>query len=296
MLNTRILILLLVLSVRCLFPQQDSIVGQSKSTVTELSAAMAVAKCNDLLLKYKTIGDVVCDIDTMSMTRLKGVMRILYDASEKDPITAFADLMRLTSIHRMQSARGSDVQPEYCNPFHTLYKFEDKIDKEFPRPFTDLIRTHYFLTATIKSITNSRLNLGDYYQGEIGVVNTINFAAEVKEVIKGETRFKVGDEVKFYYIPFWRETSWDFSVGETYFLPLDVIAPDEKDYSWICLDVSDGRYSTNGSTIRERSFGCFPIINGELIDRVNYYGFGSKVKWIEFRDNFLKAINEVKTW
>lgn len=110
----------------------------------------------------------------------------------------------------------------------------------------------------------------------------IDVTVVICEVFKGNTHYKVGDEITFYYKLGWIEAARrTFAIGEILFLPLLVIDHNSK---------------RHGLIFNPESYGKFPIMNFKVFDSGNYFDYGTEVPWEEFRSKIIQQINEIKSW
>ena len=137
----------------------------------------------------------------------------------------------------------------------------------------DLILTPILLKVKIIRVKNEAYKINDDQ-----AVGQKIITAKVQDILKGGNYFNVGENIKFYYMPFWTNTENYFSRNDSYFISLFAIIDNTNGKRRFALDVND----VNG--------GITKISNDTLIDKDNYYGFG-KISWKKFKSKIFSSTN-----
>jgi hypothetical protein len=110
----------------------------------------------------------------------------------------------------------------------------------------------------------------------------INIKAEVIESIKGKNRFNEGKEFEFYFFAYWEKPKEEYKINNTYLLPLEPRVEYDLNPKLIAL-----------VTYIDSPDVFFPVKNGLLLDKYNYFGFGD-TNWDSFKKNFNDMIDKIK--
>ena len=292
------LIILLLLTVFANAQQKDSVRNTKKSSIqNSKKLPQEIQKVKSIYESFITLKDYENFEKNTSLAQLKHFAKMIYEADETDAVEnqkmLDKEVDQSDSIAVLNRKFHSNL-PNFERAGVTLGMISRKIYDEFPHVIFALITTPYFLKAKIISISSSKIKVN---QKQPFFVSKIDLKAVVEDIIKGKSRFSVGDTLIFYYLPQWRSLTLNyFKIGSTYFLPLDV-KPGEPygSYNWLGLVTLDSKLiiPTNRPNLSQ---GCFPIENGYLIDENNYFGYGSKVPWNLFRSKIINQINIIKSW
>jgi hypothetical protein len=242
---------------------------------------------SNMLRNYDaTFNENLNNIDT-----LKKMTRILYETNESDAIATENIRNRMIELNKAKYSGEPDSIP----PAIIIGTILDKIEVNISTAACALTKTAFFLKAKVIKSELVKHEIKHKMKGKdkISYTGRVDVTIKIEETIKGENRFKVGEEIKFIYFPFWREDAAStFTEGGSYFLPLDILTNVEGSKMVVLrtLDTSEKIPS------KKPSLGCFPVENGNLIDVNNYFGFGENIPWPEFRDKMISLINLIKSW
>jgi hypothetical protein len=235
---------------------------------------------------FISVGKIIPQDSTLSIPEIKNYIQFLEKENGK---LSEKELMNqpLDYIKKIASMRYQAYDKDYIG---TQRYFEKRkglagmtfaiISRKLGNRVANLIQVSYLLELQIYSIEtiqhHSSINL-NYPRVEI--------KAKVLEAIKGNSKFKSGDSITFYYNCHNRLTNYDFKNDETVFAAINVL-----DYkNTITNFLSLGRY--DGTMAENSSFGRYPIENGILIDSDNAWGYGKSLPWEEFKGRLTQDIN-----
>jgi hypothetical protein len=227
--------------------------------------------------------------DTVSINSLKKIARMYYESDETDAVgTKKLFMNEIEKTTKKYKLKKSNLPiKDFCSPGFTKGRIEELMRKNLPGSICTLVEIPYFLKVKIAAADTGWIKepLRDTIYTKFLY---FDIKAVVEDPIKGGSRFTPGDNLTFYFLPFWIKSSkFDFEIGKTYFLPIN-ISSGNGNYDWLPIALLDN--TVDGSS------GCFPIEEGYVIDRKNYFGFGERVPWEEFRNNLIKQINTIKSW
>jgi hypothetical protein len=99
--------------------------------------------------------------------------------------------------------------------------------------------------------------------------------AEIQDIVKGEKHYKIGDNIKFYYMNFWaRGSKVKLTDNDSYFVTLFPVENKNGD-KLLGLNINEG---------------LLKISQNIILDENNYYGFG-KISWSDFKRRIIDKIN-----
>jgi hypothetical protein len=240
------------------------------------------------LKSYKSKVEIKADMDTVSSDKLKAIAKMMYEACEKDAVSVagkiFAECVLSDSLDLQKWKYHKNVEV-FAKPTLTRYYLYKKFREKLPHNVYPLIASDYLLKVKILSIKNVLRAYQSIEDGHIEPsLNYIEIEARIVDIIKGATRFSVGETLTFYYMPYWRGGN-SFGKEEECFVLLQARVSPDFNLNQIGL-----------LTTLDKSYGKYPIINGELIDKENYFGYGTKVQWNIFKNNLLELIKTIKSW
>jgi hypothetical protein len=275
------LVLILLVS----FLSINKILPQTKEDSSKVK--LKIDAFSNMLRNYDvTFNEKLNNIDT-----LKKMARIMYETNESDAIETENIRNRMIGLNKAKDSGEPDSIP----PAIIIGTILDKIEENISTSVCALTKTAFFLKAQVIKSELVKHEIKHKMKGkdEISYTGRIDVTVKIEETIKGENRFKVGEEIKFIYFPFWRENAAStFIVGGSYFLPLDILTNVEGS-KMVVLRTLDTKEKIKG---KKPSLGCFPIEQSNLIDVNNYFGFGENILWPEFRDKMISLINLIKSW
>lgn len=109
-------------------------------------------------------------------------------------------------------------------------------------------------------------------------VGLLIHTAEIEDIIKGSNHFNIGDNIQFYYIPFWVNKTIKFTDKDSYFLSLLPVTDNKTGEQRLALNVNE----INGGAIK--------ISEDIVLDEENYYQLG-KLTWSDFKAKISSLIN-----
>jgi hypothetical protein len=172
-------------------------------------------------------------------------------------------------------------------PFQKQHYIVRKISDQLSPLTRILVDTDYFLKAEILSIEKE-----DYYptiatDKKGPPLPKVNITFRIIDCLKGDKRCSIGSTWTFFYMAIYRPANL-FSEGDVCLLPLQIGHNYEATLTL--------NYLINLHTEPSEGMGYLPIIDGQLIDKDNYFGFGEKIEWEKFRSQILETVNEIKSW
>lgn len=240
------------------------------------------------LRNYKSRADIVKSMDTISTENLKTIAKNMYVISEADAeevARTLTEECKLVDSLEIEARKNKENIRLFAKPTLTRKHIFKEIKARFAPDVFTLVFSDYLLKVEIKSINKVTKEYTNYKLGYTEPSQTfIEVQAVVDEIIKGNSRFSVGQQFTFFYHPFWRNGN-SFQVGETCLIPLAArVDPDWQINSLALittLDSSQGRY---------------PVVEAMFIDQDDHFGYGQSVPWDVFSDNILNVINDIKSW
>jgi hypothetical protein len=192
---------------------------------------------------------------------IKEIASLSYQANDKDYI----------GVHRYLISRKGLV----AETFQAIHKM-------LGGKVTKLIQIGYLLEMKINSI-----NEVSFHSPSGITYPRVEINATILDEIKGN-KLKPGDSITFVYNCFLRRTDYNFQKGETIFAGISI-----NDYNNIITNYLF--YDESNESVKDGSYGRFPIKNGILIDRNNAWGYGKSVPWEEFKMKLAQDINNIIT-
>jgi hypothetical protein len=281
-----LLIFLLLLFSVPLFAQDsnnsNNELDSAKSVRKELSRFYSYLKSYNSKVKFKA------HMDTISIDTLRNIAKQMYEVREKDAVLAestFVAECKLSDSLDIQKWKYKKNVQTFAKPSLTKHYLYQKIREALPHNIYPLIAADYLLRVNIKSVNNVLHAYKNYETGYTEPpLNYIEVKATIEDIIKGNSRFSVGQTIVFYYMPYWRKGG-GFIAGDDCLVPLQARLSPEFHLNNIGL-----------LTTLDSSYGKYPIINNALIDKDNYFEYGQKVSWNAFKNNLIELIKTIKTW
>ncbi len=251
-----ILISLLVLFSSSLYSQymSNQIVNKYVETIDSINS---IASNKLILPNYdKHVDPVIEIIQNTSLKELKHIAALMFQATDMHYI-----YLQNHGYNQYLSIADSNINGKSgLNLSGTALKIQDQINYKISPIVFGLTRIAYWLKIRVKKVTytireESTLKLP-----------TAIIDAVVYEIFKGNGRFKLFDNVQFYFYKFWQVPD-SFEVGKEYLVPLE----------------PRGNYPLNNKSIialvtyLDKSKGYYPINNNYIFDKYNFFGFGEKI-------------------
>jgi hypothetical protein len=222
----------------------------------------------------------------MNLDELKYTVKVVFESDDKDPLIINKEI---------ENHHHFNVSPAYFKS-----RLLENIKKHLPILDFVLLKTPCLVKAKIISIkTINYKALGGPPGIPPATLPRTDIKINIDEVFKGKGYFKEKDTTTFYYFPMWHPTLWNFEIGETCLLPLQpLIDNNSKEVMVALVGWLDGNWSDTGAIDSKdsASYGRFPIINNEIIDRMNSFGVGTKVNWEKFKSIINNEIDKIKSW
>ena len=280
-----VIFILLLFSVQ-LFSQNNNSINDKPDTVKQNQKGLL--QFYSYIKSYKSKKEVKADMDTISIGRLRNIAKQLYEVREENAVLAestFIAECKLSDSLNIQKWKYNKDVKLFAKPSLTRNYLYSKISETLSHNVYPLILADYLLRVKILQI-NYVLRKDLNY--ETGIYDpsmpSMEIKAKVLDIIKGDSRFYIGQEITFYYIIYWRSGN-SFVVNEECFVPLQARVAPAFHLNEIGLLAS-----------LDSSYGRYPIENNMIIDKDNYFGYGIKVPWNTFKSNLLELIKTIKTW
>jgi hypothetical protein len=241
----------------------DSLTVNANNRISKLSKASTVTKETFL--------------EPIGVKGLKLVARIMYNAYDSD-FMATQNSLLTRSEEIKNSKSNSETKPR--TPIIIQGLLWDQIKNSISATVEGLVEVAYFLKIRINSVKI----ISHTMDNGMPVPVTINNGT-IETVYKGNTTFKTGDNIDFYYYNNWVHKSINFEIGKEYFIPIEPRGKFLNYVNALALVV-----------YLDKSEGYFPIDNGYLIDAHNFFGFGEKLDYRTFEQSLKNKIEEIKSW
>jgi hypothetical protein len=208
--------------------------------------------------------------------KLQHAANLIYSASDEDYSTYMNSLMS-KSYKVSENLDFRPFTPSYMRS-QTLNKIRDSLSL----PIYGLVAAAYFFRIKVNNII--KVVPPDFPSLCIIVGGTI------EEVFKGNSKYKIGNNVSFFFYDKWETDSvlHIYNIGQEYFVPLE-----PRKGGWLF----PGEINPLALIMYlDKSQGFYPIENGYLIDTYNFFGFGKKIEYNVFDQNLRNKIAEIKSW
>ena len=272
----------IILFVFLLFCIADIIAQQKTNSQIVTKYVNTIDSINNVIVnnmgKINTKVDPVrAQLQKMNHTEIKHLASLMYKATDWD----YNSIMNL-AYERYYNDRQKFVNTrrDKIDLLHTPAIIQMEMKNLISPTVYALTRVAFFLRVRINDIKTVIPKEEGLIHAETSVID-----ATIEKVYKGAGKYKSGDHIQFYYYKFWQKEPHNFKVGEEYFVPLE----------------PRGSYPNLDQLIAlvpylDDSNGYYPVVNGYIIDKYNYFGFGTKVPYNEFEKELEKKIEEVKSW
>lgn len=216
-------------------------------------------------------------LDGLEKEKLQKAAKLMYEADETNAIqTKLLLAKRDKEIDSINNTIGSNALMPDKGKWGLFRKFKT----EFPNDIFALVHSAYLIKVSIRSVHKY------IYEDSTIKLPRTDIQAQVLEIIKGKSKFNMGDEFTFYYMNYWIPQNEDFQEGGIYFVCLIPQWSAQHKLDLIALDTSIG----------ENNYGFFQIEKGYLLDNNNYWGYGNEINWKDFKTAILHKINTIKSW
>jgi hypothetical protein len=154
---------------------------------------------------------------------------------------------------------------------YVIELIENQLSNKYSREFVSLIKIPYFLRIKIKSKSHKII------QDVIPLKQTA-FLGEIEEVVKGNLKFKKGEQISFSYLNLNRaieNCENDFEIGKSYFVPLVITTFDNKEYNDLVV-----------KHLSEFVCSTYIIDNEQIKIPDDYFNISNESNWQEFKQSF----------
>lgn len=244
----------------------------------------------NILENSATKSEMQNSVQNMNDNDIKRVANIFFNAFEKDAVLTYQYFRKRDD--EIKLANKMDIT-EGVMPNETKWELIKRFKNHFGSDIYTLIWIPYLLKVKINHIEKYT-----YIDPKSPAkLSRTDIDATILDIVKGSSRFNVGDIVNFYFMDYWRPTLDNFVEGETCFIPLAPNTEYNNDYKLIALVTTLDAQNNDIVTLNNyASFGRYPIDEGNLFDKNNFWGYGEKISWTEFKANLNKNINLIKSW
>jgi len=256
-------------------------VARTDAQKTVDSNVMTPKEVSDYI-KFTQNSETLRKLPSMPLTELKHIAQMAFHASESGPI----------EIQKESQNKQMRISPRVFS-----IRLNQTIRERISRLDFVLVGVQYLTKGTIlKMDTLSEQMTGLPPDVKLSMP-MINVTIVVNDVLKGSISISTGDTLTFFYFSAWRPTTSNFQVGESDLFPLEVMI--ENGIVRVYLDCgldSNSIDNLPGPDNSRNSYGRYPIVNNELIDRGNTFEQGSSVNWQSFRSSVQSEIQTIKSW
>ncbi len=255
--------------------------------VMMLSNSLLLAQQSPVLTFFQFLETQTSDthleerVATLSPVELQHAARMIYEATESDPIAVIKHTVESHRAFDSAYARNKSAKRFGRKIGAVKQMYLDRIDTILSKRVYALTSIPYFLKVAIKSQkTIQYKSPGSTFSAPR---NTL--LATVLNVYKGGNRFSPYDSLVCYFDPNWIWGAPYFQNGDTCLVALDprLVPPDNKE--WLAV-----------VTYLDLSYGYYVIRNSILHDQYNTFGYGTEIPWKDFRDSILSQIKNIKSW
>ena len=225
-------------------------------------------------------------LNSMTIDELKHTAKVVFESEDKDPLI-------INNANRDRHQFNLSPTQFKTRLIESLKLRQSNLDYI-------LLKAPCLIKAKILDIKKSNYKVLGGPPGTPPItLLRIDITVHIDEIFKGNGYFKEKDTTTFYYFPNWRPTNWNFNIGETCLLPLQPLIDNTSNEVLVALVAwldNQGKDNNEIDSKDGASYGRYPIINDEIIDRSNSFGAGTKVKWEKFRSLIINEIDKIKSW
>lgn len=261
------------------------IFGQDKAEPGRPKGLTNVVKCLQFLdslteVQYKSLNKTTDSVlNGISVKNLKHDANLIYSATDEN-YPAFSDSLTSKGIMLLEKRKMGIF---YSFPPGALEsQLLDKIRTSISPVTGGLASAAYLLRIQVNSVRE--LGLGEEH------ISLTLVSGTVKEVFKGSSEFNIGDSVHFlHYSQFTQFPNFNgYKTGQEYIVPIEHRKESRSNPG---EDRSNTLAYYFGKTL-----GYFPIVDGNIIDKFNFFRFGEKVEFKKFDQKLRDKIKEIKSW
>jgi hypothetical protein len=218
-------------------------------------------------------------INGISLENLKHDANLIYSATDEN-YSAFSDSLSSKATMTMENQKKDSSYS--FSPGALESQLLSKIRSSIPPVVGGLTSAAYVLRIHVNSLREVKL-----YDKPISLTLV---SGTIKEVYKGSSKFNIGDSVhflhfaQFVHFPFFN----GYKTGQEYIVPIEHRIESQSD--------PDDDNSNTLAYYFGKSFGYFSIVDGNVIDKFNFFGFGDKVEFKIFDKKLRDKIKEIKSW
>ncbi|MDR3610482.1 MAG: hypothetical protein P4L27_07970 [Ignavibacteriaceae bacterium] len=262
-----------------IFPISPSFSQNSNKLVGKDSSYVKLLDC------FHSSDEFYQKLNSMTLDELKHNDRVVFGSEDDDPLNIN---IAIENHHKF------NLSPAYFKTrlLESIKIRQSKLDYI-------LLKAPCLVKAKIIDIKKINYKVLGGPPGTLITLPRIDITIHIDEIFKGKGYFREKDITTFYYFPMWRPTNWNFKIGETCLLPLQPLIENNSKEVMVALVAWLDKQGSDINEINSKdgeSYGRYPIIDGEIIDRANSFGVGTKVKWEKFRSLIINEINKIKSW
>lgn len=210
-------------------------------------------------------------LNIYSDEQLEKLARKYYFVKANDPIGFDNYIMRETQKIRSQFPK-SDGDLKVRRPAVKLGIIKRALAERFGEAFSEVIDVPYFIKGKV---------VKKKYEQFISKIENTSFpqtilTIKIEDIVKGEKIFSEKDFIQLSYLDHWIENSRDtFIIGDSYFFPIK---------PWNCYNGECTDFALQ--ILSDANFGNYPIKEGIIFIRDNFFGIGENSPWDEFKVKF----------
>lgn len=224
---------------------------------------------SEKLLHYQ----VLQNIDNLSMADIKHFLNVRNVVYEKYPFQVLKIILKYDEdLKNLQNTKEKKNNLELKI---TEGLFRAKIEKMFSHTTAELLEIPFVLRVVIKKVYNDNRTIAGNKNIPDLTLKEFNVKAQITDIIKGKDSFNIGDYVEFYFQQWWNKTGESIYEGEEYLVNL-LPRIDKKSEIFSLMFFNDG------------FDGIFNVKGDYVFDKNNYFEFGQKLQWSQFRNFFNK--------
>lgn len=203
---------------------------------------------------------------SISDQELDDLLLKMYNAIESDP-EGFKNYLGKEFIYKREQVKAGkmDINKSSIIDFHKLIR--SKLVKKYSQKFIEIITTPYFLKVKIIDKTHGTYTDDTGYKHE-----QFDVKAEIEDIIKGEKKYRVGEQITFKYLKSQRCVRY-YEVGKSYLIPFEVITTVTSSFNGLTPQWFD-------------CAGNYLIENEILTSSDDYFEIGTDISWYEFKEKF----------
>ncbi len=217
-----------------------------------------------------TTSEVNNKLQHMHDGKVKDLISLVHNAIVENPVyfekQLREDAQKIEELYR----KGENNNMKLYNFFTS---FKHRVSKLYSKNYSEFLMTPIFLKVKINRIRHTVYSPID----SLDVAQT-QIICSVEDILKGDKLFNTNDELSYYYNDFWRDSEVLFEENQEYLIGLSIVIKEDGSVIFPLILYSETQ-------------GVFKIENN-LIDKNNFFGFGSNIDWAVFKKNFLNQFIE----